>query len=52
VVRRRKSATQRITEKVFIEFVRLVNDVPLAYHGIFERNEKPDRTLSVPGVSL
>jgi YgiT-type zinc finger domain-containing protein len=22
------------------------------YHGIFERNEKPDRTLSVPEVSL
>jgi YgiT-type zinc finger domain-containing protein len=22
------------------------------YHGIFERNEKPQRTLSVPGVSL
>jgi YgiT-type zinc finger domain-containing protein len=22
------------------------------YHGIFERNEKPHTTLSVPGVSL
>jgi hypothetical protein len=28
-VRRRKSATQRITEKLFSEFVQLVNYVPL-----------------------
>ena len=24
----------------------------VVYHGIFERNEKPHRTLSIPDVSL
>jgi hypothetical protein len=30
----------------------ILKKMDAAYHGIFERNEKPHRTLSIPAVSL
>lgn len=30
----------------------ILKKMDAVYHGIFERHEKPDRTLTVPAVSL